>query len=76
MLKIIGVRELRSQLAGVIGELSDVDEVIVTQRGEAKAVIVDLDRYNELLDRLEYLEDSIDAITGERDGAVPADQVF
>lgn len=36
---------------------------------------VDLHRYNQLIDRLEFLEDSIDALEGERAGAIPLDQL-
>lgn len=70
-LRVVGTRQLREQLAGVIGELRDTEEIVVTQRGQARAVLVDIERYNQLLERLEFLEDSIDALGGEREGAVP-----
>lgn len=71
VLRVVGTRQLREQLAGVIGELRDTEEIVVTQRGQARAVLVDIERYNQLLERLEFLEDSIDALGGEREGAVP-----
>lgn len=61
-MRIIGVRQLRDELARVMDEIGRVGEIIVTQRGEGKAVLVGLDRYNAILDRLEYLEDSLDAL--------------
>ena len=67
----IGIRQLRDELASVMEELERRGEVVITQRGEGKAVLIDLDRYNELVDRLEYLEDTLDALEGEREGAVP-----
>ncbi|MBI2238150.1 MAG: type II toxin-antitoxin system Phd/YefM family antitoxin [Actinobacteria bacterium] len=70
-LRAIGVRQLRDELASVMEELSEVGVIIITQRGEGKAVLVELDRYNQLLDRLEFLEDSLDALEGQREGAVP-----
>lgn len=70
-LRVVGTRQLREQLADVIGELRDTEEIVVTQRGQARAVLVDIERYNQLLERLEFLEDSIDALGGEREGAVP-----
>ena len=72
-LRVIGVRQLRDELASVMEELSAGDAIVVTQRGEGKAVLVELERYNQLIDRLEYLEDSIDAMLAEREGAIPAE---
>jgi len=72
-LRVIGVRQLRDELASVMEELSAADAIVITQRGEGRAVLVELERYNQLIDRLEYLEDSIDAMTAERDGAIPAE---
>jgi len=69
--RVIGIRQLRDELASVMEELERRGEVVITQRGEGKAVLIDLDRYNELVDRLEYLEDTLDALEGEREGAVP-----
>lgn len=37
--------------------------------------MMDLDRYNRLIDRIEYLEDSIAAVEVPRDGAVPLDEL-
>ena len=72
VIKIVGSRQLRDELASVLDELSEVGEIIVTQRGRGRAVMMDLDRYNQLIDRLEYLEDSLDAAEYDREGAVPA----
>jgi prevent-host-death family protein len=74
-LRVIGVRQLRDELASVMEELSVADAIVVTQRGEGKAVLVELERYNQLIDRLEYLEDSIDAMLAEREGAIPAENL-
>jgi prevent-host-death family protein len=73
--KVIGVRQLRGELAPLLAQLSDLDEVIVTQRGEGRAALVDLERYDQLRDRVEYLEDSLDALEGEREGAVAIDDL-
>lgn len=73
---IVGTRQLRDELASVLGRLSELEEVVITQRGEGKAVLVDLTRYNQLMERLEYLEDSLDALQGDWEGAVPVDELF
>jgi prevent-host-death family protein len=73
--RLIGVRQLRDELASVMDELSRLGEVVITQRGEGKAVLMDLHRYNELMDRLEYLEDTLDALEGDREGAVPVTEL-
>ena len=71
MLKVVGTRQLRDELASVMSELNRFGEIVITQRGEGKAVLMDLDRYNRLMERLEYLEDSLDAVEDPRQGAVP-----
>jgi prevent-host-death family protein len=74
-INVIGTRRLRDELASVLEELERVGEIVVTQRGRGKAVLVEFDRYNALLDRLEYLEDSLDAMEADRDGAVPVNDL-
>lgn len=70
-IRVVAVRRLRDEIAAVLEELSEAGAIIVTQRGEGKAVLMDLDRYNELLERLEYLEDSLEAAQASEEGAVP-----
>jgi prevent-host-death family protein len=74
-IKVVGTRQLRDELASLIEATSELEQIIVTQRGEGRAVLVDLDRYNQLIDRLDFLEDSLDAVEGEREGAVPIDEL-
>ena len=73
--RVVGTRQLRDELSSFVDSLAEVEQIIVTQRGEGKAVLLDLDRYNQLVDRLEYLEDSLDAVEGEREGAAPIDEL-
>lgn len=75
-IRVVAVRRLRDEIATVLDELSEVGAIIVTQRGEGKAVLMDLDRYNELLERLEYLEDSLEALQASEEGAVPVADVL
>lgn len=70
-LRTIGTRQLRQELATVLAELRSSDEIVVTQRGEGKAVLLDLERYNQLLERVEFLEDSIAALDADWEDAVP-----
>lgn len=69
--KVVGTRQLRDELASLIEEAGTLEQIIITQRGQGRAVLLDLDRYNELVDRLEYLEDSLDSLEVEREGAIP-----
>lgn len=74
--EVIGTRQLRDELATTLERLGEVGEMVVTQRGEGRAVLVELERYRQLIDRLEYLEDTVDALEGEREGAVSVDELL
>jgi prevent-host-death family protein len=74
--RVLGTRQLRDELASVLDRLGELEEVVITRRGEGRAVLVGLERYNQLVERLEHLEDTLDALEGEREGAVPADDLF
>lgn len=69
----IPIQQLRQQMASVLQELKTGSDVLVTQRGRGAAMLVDVERYNHLIERLEYLEDSLDALEAEREGAVDLD---
>ena len=74
-LRVIGTTQLRDELAAVMDDLSDAAAIIVTHHGEGRAVLMQLERYNDLMSRLEYLEDSLDAAEATWDGAVPVGQL-
>lgn len=75
-LTVVPVKQLRAELASVLRELEAGKDVVITQRGQGKAVLLDLARYNELIERLEYLEDSIDALEVSSEGAIEAEEFF
>ena len=74
-IRVVGVGQLREELASIIEQVARMGDVVITQRGEGKAVLMDLGRYNDLVDRLEFLEDSLDAVEGTREGAVPLSEL-
>ena len=74
MPRIVTADDLRAKLGRELDALRESDDVLyVSKRGRLAGVIVDPDRYAELIDRLEYLEDSLAALRarGERDESVP-----
>ncbi|MDR2896238.1 MAG: type II toxin-antitoxin system Phd/YefM family antitoxin [Propionibacteriaceae bacterium] len=73
---IVPVTEAKAKLAELIG-LSDTEDVVVTQRGRAAAVLVSASRYSEMLDRIETLEDSLEIADAKlhREPTVPLSQV-
>lgn len=75
-LEVIGTRQLRDELATTLDRLGQIEEIVVTQRGEGRAVLIELERYRQLIDRLEYLEDTVDALAGERAGATAVDELI
>ena len=72
--RIVTAEDLRARLGRELDALRDgKDALYVSKRGRLAAVLVDPDQYAELLERLEYLEDSLAALRArdERDSAVP-----
>ncbi len=74
---IIPITEAKAKLAELVG-LSDTEDVVVTQRGRAAAVIVSAARYSEMLDRIEDLEDSLAVADAKlrNEPSRPAGEVF
>jgi len=76
--RIITAEDLRARLGRELDALRDTEDALyVTKRGRLAAVILDSERYAELIERLDYLEDSLAALRArdERDAAVPWSQV-
>jgi prevent-host-death family protein len=74
MPRIVTADDLRARLGRELDALRrDKDAVYVSKRGRLAAVLVDPDEYAELLDRLDYLEDSLSALQArnERESTVP-----
>ena len=73
MPRIIASDDLRARLGRELDGLKDTHEALyVSKRGRLAAVLVDADQYAELLERIDYLEDSLAALQArvERDQAV------
>jgi prevent-host-death family protein len=63
MPRIVTAEDLRARLGQELDGLREERDVLyVSKRGRLAGVLVDVDRYNELVDRLEFLEDSLAAI--------------
>jgi antitoxin Phd len=74
MPRIIASEDLRARLGRELDGLRETHEAIyVSKRGRLAGVLIDPDQYAELLDRIDYLEDSLAALQGraERDEAIP-----
>jgi prevent-host-death family protein len=74
MARIVTSEDLRARLGRELDALRTSEEAVyVSKRGRLAGVLLDVDRYAELIDRLEYLEDSLAALRArdERESAVP-----
>jgi PHD/YefM family antitoxin component YafN of YafNO toxin-antitoxin module len=74
MPRIVTSEDLRSRLGRELDALRETQEALyVSKRGRLAAVMLDSDHYAELVERLDYLEDSIAALEAReaRDDAVP-----
>ena len=68
MPRIVTAEDLRARLGRELDALRDSDEALyVSKRGRLTGVLVDVDRYAELIDRVEYLEDSLAALQARDD---------
>lgn len=62
MARVIGAEALRTQLGREIDSLRGTEEIVyVSKRSVLSVAMLDADYLAELLDRLEYLEDSLAA---------------
>lgn len=74
MSRIVTADDLRARLGREIDALRETDDALyVSKRGRLAAVVLDADRYAELVERLDYLEDSLAALQArdDHDAAVP-----
>jgi prevent-host-death family protein len=74
MPRIVTAEDLRARLGRELDALRESDEALyVSKRGRLAGVLLDAERYAELLERLEYLEDSLAALQARDvlDAAVP-----
>jgi PHD/YefM family antitoxin component YafN of YafNO toxin-antitoxin module len=78
MARIVTADELRAKLGRELDALRESEEALyVSKRGRLAAVLLDHERYVELIDRLDYLEDSLAALEArdEREAALPWTEV-
>jgi PHD/YefM family antitoxin component YafN of YafNO toxin-antitoxin module len=74
MPRIVAAEDLRSRLGRELDALRESEEALyVSKRGRLAGVLLDADVYAELIDRLDYLEDSLAALQAreERELGVP-----
>ena len=78
MPRIVTTDDLRTRLGRELDALRESDEALyVSKRGRLAAVLLGADRYAELIERLDYLEDSLAALQArhERDSSLPWPEV-
>jgi prevent-host-death family protein len=78
MPRIVTAEDLRARLGRELDALRESEEALyVSKRGRLAGVLLDADRYAELLERLDYLEDSLAALHAreQRDETVPWSEV-
>ena len=76
--RVVTADDLRSRLGHELDQIRSSEEVLfVSKRGRLTAVLIDVERYRELVERAEFLEDSLAAIQAreEADLAVPWSKV-
>jgi prevent-host-death family protein len=72
--RIVTAEDLRARLGRELDAVRESQEALyVSKRGRLAAVLLDADRYGELIERLEFLEDSLAVLQARDEGetAVP-----
>jgi len=78
MSRVVTAEDLRARLGQELDTLKAAKDVLyVSKRGRLAGVLMDVDRYADILERLEFLEDSLAALQArdEVDRAVPWSEV-
>jgi prevent-host-death family protein len=75
--RIVPKTHLRDRIRGELVDLGD-DTLVITERGQPLAVLVAVERWNELQERLEDLEDEVAILEHRASGeaGVPAETVY
>jgi len=76
--RVVTAEDLRASLGRELDGLRASEDVVyVSKRGRLTGVLIDLERYTELIDRLDYLEDSLAALMArdERDLTSPWSEI-
>jgi prevent-host-death family protein len=60
--EFITVARLRAEMADVLERLGHDGPLYLTQRGKPRAVLLDIDEYRALIEQLEHLDDSLEAL--------------
>jgi prevent-host-death family protein len=61
--RVVTADDLRSQLGHELDQLRSSEEVLfVSKRGRLTAVLIDVEQYRIMVERAEYLEDSLAAL--------------
>ena len=78
MPRIVTAEDLRAKLGRELDALRESEDALyVSKRGRLAGVLLDPERYAELIERLDYLEDSLAALQArdERDASLPWSEV-
>jgi antitoxin Phd len=78
MARIVTADDLRAKLGRELDTLRESEEALyVTKRGRLAGVLIDPEQYAQLIERLDYLEDSLAALQArdERAAALPWSEV-
>ena len=69
--RVVTADDLRSQLGHELDQLRSSEDVLfVSKRGRLAAVLIDVEQYRTMVERAEYLEDSLAALQArEKDGS-------
>lgn len=57
MKNIVPITDLQRQAAQILGDLTDNEPIVITQRGRASAVLLSARRYAEIEEDLQILDD-------------------
>ncbi len=77
LLNSVSASEAKAKFYDVLNQVRDGEVVQVIRHSRPEAVLMSVDRYRELMERLEDLEDSLDMIKAEMasEGTIPLNEL-
>ena len=70
-IRTVGMAEVRPKLTQYVDEVSRGDPIFIVAKSQMKAVLMSIDQYNDMVELLEDLSDSLAIMEAKLEGGTP-----